>query len=116
MDMCAVRESAFAGGMPDPLTCVHIGIWLDAVTCFDVHVEHVPAGLFIAVVVQILNDRAILGAHDPAIGDGDDPRSAGDTAKRFTGWGKIQCSPAGARVPTAMRTTGVRPGCPRLDG
>ena len=75
----------------------------------DVHIEHHPAGLFVAVAVQVLDDRSVRSARDRAIGDSHNPIIAEYAAHLVSGRRKIKRAPGGAITPGGMGTTGECP-------
>src|SRR5919106_6764273 len=100
--------------MPDDFSCIHVGVWLDAVARFDVHIENSPAGLFVPIVIEVLDDSAVLCPDNKAIGDGHNPCVAGYAAQGLTGRSKIERGPARAGVPATMWAAGERPCGPIL--
>src|ERR1051325_9393108 len=102
MNMCAIRDAAFARRMSDMFSLIHVSIGLDAVTRFDVHIKNIPASLFVTVVIQIFDDLTLPGAYDPAIRRRDHPGVATDTTSRFAGWSEIESCPSRPLIPATM--------------
>ena len=105
MYVCATRESALTGGMPDALTGSQKYLFLDALTVLDMHVQHCPASLLQTIVIQILNNCAAARAHDQPVCHGYYPGIAQHTAESLARWCKIKRGPGRATNPAAVQTT-----------
>ena len=92
--------------MTNLLAGINIGIWLDTLAGFNVHVQNIPAGLLIAIVIQILDHCAVLGAHDPSICHRDHPGVTAHTTRGSPGGAKSIAAQAEPVIPAAMRTAG----------
>ena len=115
MKMRGVCQPALAGGMPDFISRVDARPRRDAPIACDVHIEQSPAGLFVAVVIQIFHDGAVPRTDDESVGDGARPigalRAAFGIRRR-----KIERRPCGAVIPAAVRSAGEVPRFPAAKG
>src|SRR5215208_4453788 len=96
--------------MTDMLTRKDVTVGRDAVASFYMHVQNIPARLFVPIVIQILDHLAILGAYDPSVRHGDHPCLAGHTTSRLARRSKINRSPGRPRIPATMWAAGKGPG------
>src|SRR5688572_30086706 len=114
--MRAIRDAALTRGVPDPLTGINVCVRLNTLPYFDVHIQHIPTGLFVPVVIQILDHGAVLRADDPAIGNRHNPGVTAHTAQSLPRRREIDCSPGRTRIPAAMGTTSIRPDRSGFEG
>src|SRR5512140_1662510 len=112
--MCGIGDAAFAGWMPDVISCPHEGTRLHPVLRCHVHVEDVPASLLVSISIEVLDHRSLVGAHDEPVGRSDNPLLAHGAA-HYIRRSKIKRTPGGTGIPRCMWTAGECPGGPMLE-